>query len=111
MLITFKSKAAAEIMMYQSHIAPILEMLDKKMDRGVITAAESTSAIQKIEALIAQDQQQRKNANGVPIHESDLDEFEKKIISDTVSLSTRLYPFLEMLRAAEKKQVDILWGV
>lgn len=113
MLITFKSKAAAEIMMYQAHIAPVLALLDKNAERGVITAVESASALQKIETLIAQDQQEKKfaKANTTEVHESDLDEFDKKILSDTVSLSTRLFPFLEMLRAANKKQVDILWGV
>lgn len=110
MLITFKSKAAAEIIMYQSHIAPVLERLGKKVELGVITAEETSAAILTIETLIAQENQ-TKDALPNQIDERDLDEFDKKTLNDTVRLSTRLYPFLEMLRAAQKKQTDVLWGV
>jgi hypothetical protein len=114
MLITFTSKAAADIIMYQEHIAPILSLLGKDIQRGVITSEETASVIQKIEEFLAsnslaKEKQNEKDNNTV--HENDLDDYEKKILRDTVSLSTRLFPFLEMLRAADKKQVAILWGV
>ena len=41
MLVTFKSKAAAEILMYEAHAKPILDLLGKDIERGVITADEA----------------------------------------------------------------------
>jgi hypothetical protein len=38
MLITFKSKAYPNVMMYQDHAKRILDLLHKDSDRGVITA-------------------------------------------------------------------------
>lgn len=113
MLIIFKSKAAAEVIMYKEHIAAVLEMLGKKLERGVITAAETSYVIQQIEKLVEEDKQQRKLQEQTMKNEEDedLDEFEKKKKLDTVTLSARLFPLLEMLRAANKKQTDVLWGV
>ena len=53
MLITFKSKAAAEVTMYKEHARRILELLHKDIDRGVITAAETTGAVTVLEAEMA----------------------------------------------------------
>lgn len=116
MLIIFKSKAAAEVIMYKEHIAAVLEMLGKNLERGVITAAETSYAIQQIEKLVEEDKQQRKlqeqtKGNEEDKEDEDLNEFEKKKKLDTVTLSARLFPLLEMLRAANKKQTDVLWGV
>lgn len=113
MLVSFKSTAAAEIIMYKEHIAAVLELLGKDIERGVITAAETTSAIQKIEALIEADKKQRQlleSAEDIDADE-DLDSIEKKKKNDVVTLSARLFPFLDMLRAANKKQKDVLWGI
>ncbi|MFZ6818860.1 DUF1840 domain-containing protein [Undibacterium sp. Ji22W] len=110
MLIIFKSKAAAEVIMYKEHIAVVLELLEKKVDRGVITASEIPGAIAQIEKLIEEDKNQRKLQEKKE-EDDDLDEFEKKKKLDTVTLSARLFPLLEMLKAASKEQTDILWGV
>lgn len=110
MLIIFKSKAAAEVIMYKEHIAAVLEMLGKNTDRGVITSIETANAIEQIEKLIEEDKQQRKRQEQIN-EDDDLDEFEKKKKRDVVTLSARLFPILEMLKAANKKQTDILWGV
>jgi MoxR-like ATPase len=113
MLVSFKSTAAAEIIMYKEHIAGVLELLGKEVERGVITAAETAVAIQKIEALIEADKEQRQlleSVNDIDADE-DLDSVEKKKKNDVVTLSARLFPFLDMLRTANKKQKDVLWGV
>jgi hypothetical protein len=112
MLIIFKSKAAAEVIMYKEHIASVLEMLNKDTHRGVITAAETTHVIGLIEKLIEEDKQARKQAEALNSDDEDeLDEFEKSKKRDTVTLSARLFPILDMLKSANKKQEDILWGV
>ncbi len=111
MLIIFKSRAAAEVIMYKEHIAAVLEMLNKDTHRGVITAAESTHAIEVIEKLIEEDKQARKQSENQDDLEDDLDELEKRKKRDMVTLSARLFPILEMLKMAHKKQENILWGI
>ena len=114
MLITFKSKSAAEVTMYKEHIAMVLDILNKNSERGIITAAETANAIHEIEKLIEQDKQERlqhDELNKNSDEDDDIDEFEKRKKRDIVTLSARLFPILDMLRAANKKQEDILWGV
>jgi len=114
MLVTFKSKAAADVVMYETHAKPILDLLQKDIKRGVITAAESGNAL----ALLAKqiddskahatattlehDVHMHHNANGD-------DNGHEKI--EVVTFSARAFPLLDMLREANKGNFDILWGV
>ncbi|MFL9927583.1 DUF1840 domain-containing protein [Herbaspirillum lusitanum] len=114
MLITFKSKAAADVVMYESHAKPILDLLHKDIQRGVITAAESGDAISLLEKQIVnsksheaaealeRDVHAHHNANGD-------DHGHEKI--EPVTFSARAYPLLDMLREARKGNYDVLWGV
>ena len=54
MLVTFKSKSAAEVLMYKEHAKRILDLLHKDVNRGVITAAETGNAVKKLETEIAE---------------------------------------------------------
>jgi hypothetical protein len=114
MLITFKSKAAAEVMMYEQHAKRILDLFGKDAKRGVITAAEAPSVITKLEAEIAESKAH--SASGEVTHdiETHIDpegEFEEHEASQVVTFATRAYPLLEMLRAARAEGSDVLWGV
>jgi len=114
MLVTFKSKAAADVVMYETHAKPILDLLHKDIKRGVITAAESSSAITLLEKQVdnskshvvaealERDVHMHHNANGD-------DHGHEKI--EPVTFSARAFPLLEMLRQAHKGNYDILWGV
>lgn len=110
MLVTFKSKAAAEVLMYETHARPILDLLGKSVERGVITAEETGDAIHRIEAEIterSQAQAAQHDAAGRPGDEQD----DETARSDYVSFGTRAYPLLEMLRAAHREQAFVMWGV
>ena len=72
MLITFKSKAAADIIMYKTHAKRILTLLGKEIDRGVITAEETAQAIARLEAAIAESKNQdADNAVAAADHDGD----------------------------------------
>ncbi len=115
MLITFKSKAAADIVMYKEHAQRILRLLDKDIDRGIITRADTKKAISAIEAAIADSrahpvselvhhdvlEHPQPNSNGDHDHEH----------VEAVSFAQRAYPLLQMLKAANEEGQDVVWGV
>lgn len=114
MLITFKSKAAAEVVMYKEHAKRILELLHKDLDRGVITAAETAGAIAKLEAEIAESRRHpvsEEVQHDVDAHHGDNGDDNDHEPVQTVTFSSRAYPLLEMLRAAHKEGRDVVWGV
>jgi hypothetical protein len=107
MLVTFKSKAAADILMYAVHAKPILDLLGKDIERGVITAEETGQAVERIESEIAA----RKLSAPAPDEQDDSDSDAKKGLNEVVSFGARAYPLLEMLRAAHREQAFVMWGV
>lgn len=113
MLVTFKSKAAAEVLMYEDHAKRILDLLHKDVKRGVITAAEAPQAVAQLEEEIAES---RLHAPSEEVHRDVLahhgqDEDSEHEPVEFVSFATRAYPLLEMLRAAKHDGVDVMWGV
>lgn len=114
MLITFKSKAAAEVLMYEEHAKRILDLLHKDLKRGVITAAETPHAIQLLESEIVESKahiaSEAVQRDVVAHHNSEHDDNEHER-PEPVTFSSRAYPLLEMLRAARAEHADVLWGV
>ncbi|MEN3275939.1 MAG: hypothetical protein V7631_1729 [Massilia sp.] len=113
MLITFKSKAYPDVMMYQEHAKRILDLLNKEPEIGVITAAEATRAVQLLEHEIEESRLHPSTdevEQDIKAHRADDDDPEHEQV-EVVSFSTRAYPMLEMLRAARDNKCDILWGV
>lgn len=114
MLVTFKSKAAAEVLMYEEHAKRLLDLLQKDVRRGVITAEEAANAITKLESEIAQSKihpTTEEMKRDVVAHHGAAGDDNEDEQADFVSFSTRAYPLLEMLRAALKGGHDVVWGV
>ena len=114
MLITFKSKAAAEVVMYKEHAKRILDLLHKDAGRGVITAAEMADAITRLEAEIAESRLHPVSEDvqrDVAAHHGDNGDDNDHEPVEIVTFSSRAYPLLEMLRAAHKEGRDVVWGV
>ncbi|HEX7635592.1 MAG TPA: DUF1840 domain-containing protein [Noviherbaspirillum sp.] len=113
MLVTFKSKAAADVLMYEEHAKRILDLLHKDVKRGIITAAEAPKAVARLEAEIAEsklhppsEEVQHDGAH----HDESSDDNEHEPV-EFVSFATRAYPLLEMLRAAQREHNDVMWGI
>ena len=114
MLITFKSKAAADVPMYEEHARRILELLHKDVKRGVITAAESANAVATLEAEITGNKAHHPTdeiARDVAAHHGEAGDDNDHEKMQFVSFATRMYPLLEMLRAAKQGNHDVMWGV
>ena len=113
MLITFKTKAYPNVLMYQEHAMRILDLLQKDPERGVITAAEAAKAVPLLEHEIEESRKHQamdEVEQDVKAHSGDIEDTEHEP-AELVTFSTRAYPLLEMLRAARDQGSDILWGV
>jgi hypothetical protein len=114
MLITFKSKAAAEVVMYEEHAKPLLDLIHKDIKIGVITAAEAAAVAARLEAVIKESKIHPTSedvARDVTAHHGDARDDHDHEQAQYVSFATRAFPLLEMIRAAAKGGNDILWGV
>ena len=113
MLITFKSKAAADVLMYEQHAKRILDLLHKDVKRGVITADELDGALQALEPVLAES---RNHAAAECLHHDDKhqpggdEHSDEHEASEYVSLATRAYPLLTMLREAKRIGAPVTWG-
>lgn len=114
MLITFKSKAAAEVVMYEEHAKPLLDLMHKDAKMGVITAAEAAGIAERLEAVIKESKvhpTSEEVARDVVAHHGSTGDDHDHEPAQYVSFATRAYPLLEMIRAAARGGHDILWGV
>lgn len=112
MLITFKSKAAADVLMYQEHARPILDLFGKDADKGIFTAAEIPGAVSRLEAEIEARREQ--SAADTKAQEQSREEDQDRDpapAAQPVSFATRAYPLLDMLRAAQRGGNSVTWGV
>jgi hypothetical protein len=107
MLITFTSNAAADLLMYKTHAKPFLDALGKDVDQGIITADEMSAAIAALENEITLSKRQP-----AVDHDDSKDSFGDDLdTSKLVSMSARAFPLLEMMRAAQKENTFVMWGV
>jgi hypothetical protein len=98
--------------MYKEHAKRILDLFNKDVNRGVITAAETESALARLNAEIEESRTRAAEENtDASSHRTGLTDDDQHEASQMVSFSTRAYPFLEMLRAAHKRGCDIAWGI
>lgn len=114
MLVTFKSKAAAEVLMYEEHARRILDLLGKDVTRGIITTAEMPVAIATLEAEIAESRMHsvsEEMERDVLAHHGEQGDDNEHEQVEYVTFATRAYPLLAMLRAAREGGHDVMWGV
>ncbi len=115
MLITFKSKAAGDIVMYKEHAQRILDLLGKDIERGIIVHADTDKAIATIESAIADSRahpvsdQVKHDVSNHPQPNATGDHDHERV--EGVSFAARAFPLLQMLKAASQHGNDVVWGV
>jgi hypothetical protein len=105
MIYKFKSKATGDLIMLEGTGQYILGLLHKGGPKGIITVAEQPGAITAVEAAIAEEERLRKEAEAQAAKEG------HKLPPPGITLRTRAWPFVEMLKAAHKEGADVTWGV
>jgi hypothetical protein len=108
MLVTFKCRAAPDVVMLENLAQYLVGIVGKPLgERGVIMHDELDAAIAKLESAIVTDKQERAEHDG-HFHEGEEGHEHHEI---PIGLAQRAYPFLDMLRLAQKENNDVLWGV
>lgn len=106
-LVIFRSKAAADITMFAESARRIFEIIGRpESARGVITFEQIPGALQSLMAAVEQEKAQYKASSDAANDESET----KGMQARGVTFSQRVFPLLEMLRAAQKKRADVTWG-
>lgn len=105
MLVTFRTKAHANITMFGDVAKQLLELVGHSGTiPSAIKAEDVPAALERLEAAVAQ----RKAAEAADAPEGDRsrDDYDAP---RKVTLSQRAVPLLELLRAAAAKKADVLW--
>lgn len=104
MIVTFKSKAAGDVIMFGENAHQLMKIMGKGADRtGIITPEQLPGAIAALKTAIAE-------SRGEP-GPDETAEAEKPAMTQHVSLAQRAIPLLELLEWAQKKGAPVTWGV
>jgi hypothetical protein len=109
-IIEFKSKAAGVFFMTE----PVAKLVFTAMGReftpkGIFTEEQVPQVRAKLAAVVKASQQQDRQA--LNQHDDAVSLGQNSTKDLPVGLSQRAFPLLEMLTAAEKKKVSVVWGV
>jgi hypothetical protein len=109
MLITFKSPASADVIMFGDAAKTLLEILEKDpLDpKGIITAAQVPGAIARLSAAIQTDRAE--HASAQPDEDEKGDDEKPQGMAASVRLYQRAFPLLQMLEYALKEKTHVIW--
>jgi hypothetical protein len=111
-LVVFRSKAAGEIFMFAETARRILDIIGKAdAPRGVISAEQVGDALARLSAAVEDEKEQIRRAREDAEQAQRRGEPSGREQAQAITLAQRAHPLLEMLRAAQKKRVDVTWGV
>jgi hypothetical protein len=106
MLITFKSRASGDVIMFENSGREMLRLLGKGFDdnKGIVTVDQLPGAITSLKKFVEDD----KAKNAKPLD----NEMETASDSDdSVHLFQRAQPILELLERSLKDKAPVIWGV
>jgi hypothetical protein len=109
-LVVFRSRAAGEIFMFAETARRIFDIIGRQeAPRGVITAEQIPEALQKLVDAVEEEKARLKAAQ----QDEDLadKQGEGGAQQRPITLGQRAFPLIEMLRAAQKRKVEVTWGV
>ena len=107
MLYTFKSQAAANLIMLQPNGEHVQEIIGKQPGpQGIILPEQMPAAITALENAMAQEEPTQDSAGATDKTASSTPQK-----SDAVSLRQRTVPFIDMLKRCQKAGKEIVWGV
>ena len=107
MLYTFKSKAAANLIMLQPNGERMLEIIGKEASaKGILLPEQMPAAIAALEAALVVD-----GAASAPGANTAMDNSAASSPGERITLRQRVVPFLDMLRRSHLAGEAVVWGV
>ncbi|APR04364.1 DUF1840 domain-containing protein [Thauera chlorobenzoica] len=114
MLVTFKSAASADVIMFGAVAQTLLGILGKTSDEGsgIITVTQLPEAITRLKKAIEEDRARQAERP----HDEDADagaeenEAGRSAMVAPVGLAQRAWPLLNMLEASLRENVPVVWG-
>lgn len=105
MLITFKSKAAGDVIMFGDVAARLLDIMGKdgKDPRGIVTVEQLPQALAALRQAVTQDR-----AKAQPNQDDD-DEDAPRGMAQGVSLAQRAIPLIDLLTHAQRESQPVIW--
>jgi hypothetical protein len=101
MLYKFKSKATGDTIMLAPNGDQMLRLIGREpASQGIIETAAMPAAVAALQAAVAADDAARSGADDAP-----------EGARDPVSLRSRLWPMVEMLKRAHAAGEPVVWGV
>lgn len=110
MLVTFKSDAAADVIMFGDVAKILLRVLGKDPDgaTGIVTVEQLPAAIASLKSAIDRDKARHEGAQSA---KDDEDDDAPQGMAAPVNLYQRAWPLLEMLEYARQEDKPVTWGV
>lgn len=107
MIITFKSKAAGDVIQFGDPAKRLLGIMGKDPESatGIITVEQLPDALARLKAAVAAERAEL----GGRQREQDEDEQQGKSLG--VTLSQRAVPLIELLEFALRDKTPVTWGV
>jgi hypothetical protein len=110
-LVVFRSKAAAEIFMFVETAQRLLQILGKAgTQRGVIRADEVADALNRLTVAVDREKTELREQREARQSDERAGKAHGEPLAP-ITLGQRAFPLIEMLRAAQRKRVDVTWGV
>ena len=112
MLVTFKSAASADVIMFDGPAKELIAVLGKDPEdaKGIVTVEQLPQAIERLRAAIEADKV-RQASRDAEREEQEAGEQGKTGMAAPVGLAQRAWPLLDMLECALKDRVPVVWGV
>lgn len=111
MLITFKSAAGADVLMFGEPARAILKIIGKDPDdaKGIVTVEQLPDAISRLRGAI--DADKARHTEPSEAEEEAAKESGQTGMAAPVSLAQRAYPLLALLEDSLKEKAPVTWGV
>jgi hypothetical protein len=113
MLVKFKSKAAADVLMLDRHAQKALAPFGKSTTNGYFSVGELDRAIGVLEATMADGRHHAPTqalAQDVELHHAAEGVNHFPQVQEAVDFATHLFPLLEMMRAARRTDSIVTWN-
>lgn len=104
MIITFKSRAAGDVIMFGDVAKSMLKIMGKDPEdrQGIVTVEQLPDAISRLRRAIDEDKAKR---------QAQADDEDDEAGRNRVSLTQRAVPLLELLQYSLRDEQPVTWGV